>query len=145
MSAEAKVYDLDQVAVIYGGVPLEGGTGEGGFITITPAAMDFEDVVGSDGSVTRSKTGNKKYDVTITVLPTSGINAILATFREVDLASSNGGGIVPMVVKDLSGLDIFVAEKAWIKGPPEKAYGKTAADREWPITAFASVNFTGGA
>jgi hypothetical protein len=80
----------------------------------------------------------------LSVLQTSAINAILSTFRVVDVGSANGGGIVPLVVKNLGGLDLFVAEKAWIKGPPEQGFGKTAKTYEWPIHAFASVNFAGG-
>lgn len=145
MAGEFKVYDLDAVSFILGGIPISGGAGEGGFLEIEPLAPDFDTTVGVDGSVSRSKTGNMAHRVKVICLQTSGINAILNGLLVVDRTAGNGAGVVPIAIADLQGLSLLVGPTAWVEGKPKQAYGRKAGDHEWSIMVVNPlVDFAGG-
>lgn len=94
-------YDLKDVTFIFGGIPIEGGKGEGGFLEIEPDEASFITVKGADGTVTRSSTGNTLYHISVFCSQKSRINTILMTFLATDQLASNGAGVVPAAIKDL--------------------------------------------
>lgn len=143
-----KVYDLDSVSVVFGAVPLKGGSGEGGFISIEPAGPDFKTKVGADGTVTRSKVGpkgNRLFMVKIKLMQSSPINALLAALNLTDCEASGGAGIVPLAIADLQGLSLFSTAESWIEGKPTQLYNQEAGDVEWTIVAVDPLtSFVGG-
>lgn len=142
---EFKVYDLDQVTCSFAGIPIEAGFGEGGALKIEQQDPDFVNKVGSDGSVTRSKTNKRLTKITVTVLQTATINAALSTLNNVDRAASNGAGVAPLLIRDRQGLSVFAAGESWLEGPPMSVeYGTEATDREWIIWAARPERFDGG-
>lgn len=142
--SEFKIYDLENVSIIFGGIPLDSGFGEGGAVKIAQEEPGFVNKVGSDGSVTRSKTGKKLTKVTITCLQTSSINSKLSVIHNIDLAAKNGAGVVPMLINDNGGLSLFAAQEAWIEGWPETPYNTDAGDHEWVIWCAKPERFVGG-
>lgn len=143
MTAEAKIFDLDQYNVNFLGVPLSG-YGEGGAVKIEKVDPTFTHKVGQDGTVIRSKKLNKLYKITITLIQGSQANAILSTINNLDEASSNGAGVGPFTASDLvQGTSLFVAGQAWIEGPPPAEVKNEATDREWILYAADGTQFIG--
>ena len=62
---EFKIYDATEVTLIIAGVPIESGFAEGEFVKLEPSEEAFKMVIGTDGSVTRSKTNNRTAKATV--------------------------------------------------------------------------------
>jgi hypothetical protein len=145
MSDPTKIYDLNEVSLVFLGVPIEGGFGEGGAIKIEQLTPDFVTKEGVDGAVARSKTNKRLTKITVTLLQTSPGNAILSTFSNIDRAASNGAGVGPILIRDRQGLSILAGPEAWLEGPPATVeYTAEATDREWIILANKVERFDGG-
>lgn len=127
-----KVYDPDQVTVTIAGI-LIGGFADGQFIQIEKDTQDFQDVVGTDGEVVRSKSNDKRATVTISLIQTSASNQLLSALLAADKASANGAGVGPLLIRDRSGTSLFTAENAWISKSPSVTFDRTATSREWEI------------
>lgn len=128
-----KVYDADQVSVIVGGVPIDAGFADGEFLRIEQETDDFEDVVGTDGEVTRSKTNDRRATATIILMQTSSSMQHLSALSNLDRLTPNGAGIVPFMVRDRNGGTLYEAEHAWVRRPPDASFDRMATSREWTI------------
>lgn len=144
MSEATKIYDLDQVTLVFLGIPIEGGFGEGQAIKIEQLDPDFTTKVGADGSVARSKTNKRLTKVTVTLLQTSSGNAALSTLLNIDRKASNGAGVGPILIRDRQGTSLFAGGDAWIEGPPVAEYNAEATNREWTIMVGQPERFDGG-
>lgn len=147
---DTKEYDADQVFVSFGGVQLSKGAGasgyaEGIFITIEPEGDIFDDVAGTDGTVTRSKTNERRFTATLrTMQSNSSTNGYLSTVMQEDESLPNGAGILALVVQDLQGTTIFEASKAWVKAWPKQDFDRNAKEREWVFRGVRNNIFVGG-
>lgn len=140
-----KIYDLGSISCSFLGIPIEDGFGENSAIKIERLRPDYESKEGADGEITRFSTGSKKCKITITLMQTSSGNAALATINQLDVHSDNGAGVGPFMLKDKQGLSLFLAEKAWIVGPPAEAeYTNEVKEREWVLECQESQRFDGG-
>lgn len=129
-------YNPDQVVIYLGGRLIQG-FADGEFMVITPMSPAFEEVVGTDGEVARSRTNDRRKKVVIKLLQTSKSNADLTALHKSDLNTPNGAGVGAFLAQDLSGFTIHKAEKAWIVSDPESNWDRTAKAREWEIhTSF---------
>ena len=126
-----KTYDSKQVAVIFGGVPLEG-FAAGSRVTLTPSAKAFTKQVGSDGESTRSKTNDSTYTVKLSLHQSSLSNDFLSAKHNADLATP-GGITDPLFIKDLLSGTTYIAKNAWLTGFPENAFEAEAGALEWEI------------
>lgn len=144
MAEDAKTYDLDQVAINFALQDLGQGFGEGAAIKFEKTKETFTEKEGADGSVARSKTGSKLWKVTVTLLNTSGGNAILSGIHTLDENAPNGAGMGPLLVKDLGGKSLFISSKAWIRTWPNLELNAEASNVEWVIMAAGAVPFWGG-
>jgi hypothetical protein len=138
----AKTYDPSQVAIIVGGYNITG-FADGSFITVARNADAFALYVGTDGEGTRAKSNNKSGRITITLAQSSDSNAILSGIATLDELSNNG--IVPLLIKDNSGLSLYAAETAWIVKTPDSEFGREVGSREWiletdNLSAFVAGN-----
>ncbi len=138
-----KTYDANEVALIMAGSPISG-LADGTFVTVAQNEDSFSLVIGSDGEGARSKNNNESAIVTFTLLQTSESNAVLAALHNLDIASANGDGIGPLLVKDNSGVSLYTAEKAWIRKPPDAEFGREVGSREWVIETHKLINLTAG-
>ncbi len=143
MSGDVKIYDPENVDVIYAGVPLSG-FAEDTFVTIEAEADDWFEVDGVDGDLTRSKNMAQKYKVTFHLLSSSKSNAHLSALRALDVSETGGAGVSPIMIRDRNGTSLFVADKAWIMKPPTATYGKQASAREWTVRVKGAQFFDGG-
>ncbi len=147
---DVKEYDADQVFVSFGGVQLSRGAGasgyaEGTFVIIEPEGQIFDDVAGTDGTVTRSKTNERRGTVTLRTMQSNSVtNGYLSSVAQEDEALPNGAGILSLVVQDLQGTTIFEASKAWVREWPKQEFDRSAKEREWVFRVVRNNIFVGG-
>lgn len=142
--SSAKVYDADQVVMVFMGIPISSGYADGEFLTIEQEAQDFETKVGTDGEVTRSKTNNRHAIIKVKLMQSSDGNEALSAINNVDIAASGGLGIGPMLIKDLQGTTLYTAAKCWIARPPDVSFDRTATAREWTLECAQLLRLDGG-
>ena len=126
-------YDADQLALELGGIIIDSGFADGSFVKIEPDSMDFTYLLGTDGSVTRSKTKNQVLKVTISLMQSSYINDKLSALRLLDKLAPNGAGTAPFTMRDLNGTTLVAGAHAWIAGIPVIENDRAAKSRDWPI------------
>ncbi len=132
--AGTKDYSANEVDLIIGVIKIDSGFADGPFLRITPEADDYDDEAGADGEVVRSKSNDKRADVQVILQQTSAGNNALRAMRAAGLLIPNGGGIVPILVRDKnSGSALWTGEHCWIKRRPNAEFGKVAGTREWTI------------
>jgi hypothetical protein len=142
-AGDLKVYDPDQIRVNLAGLPLSGWA-DGEFVRIERESDAFDDVVGTDGEVTRSKTNDHRATVTLRLMQSSDSNDLLSSLYNLDRNSPNGAGVGPLLIRDAGGRSLFVAEKAWIRRPPDVVFDRTATEREWVIRCANLIETHGG-
>jgi len=138
-----RIYDSNEVQVAFGGVPVEG-YADGDFITITHASDAFSSVVGTDGTVARSKTNDLRADIEIRLMNTSPTNAALSAIYQADRNAPGGAGVGAFLCVDLNGTSLYAAGNAWIKRAPDPVFGREANERVWLLECDALQDFTGG-
>lgn len=144
MSNETRVFDLDQLTMTFGNILLDDGFADGETCTIVRDAESFTAVVGSDGSVTRSKTRNKLTTVTIKLMQSSPLNEQLSALLELDENTPGGAGVGSLLVRDRqSGLTQSHLPKAWIVKPPDQSFDRTATAREWQFKGIGNIKIGG--
>lgn len=138
-----KVYDADQVSLVFMGVPIDSGYADGEFVSVEQSEQDFDVVVGTDGEVTRSKTGNRHAVIKLKLMQSSSGNALLSAINNLDVGAPGGSGIGPMLIKDRQGTSLYTASKCWIAKPPDVSFDRTATPREWTLECANLVRFDG--
>lgn len=136
-----KTYNPAQVALVFNGHEISG-YADGSFVTVARDEDAFALTTGSSGEGVRSKSNNKSGTITVTLLQSSGSNAFLSGFAELDELS--GGGQGALLVKDNSGDSLHVCESAWIQKVPDAEYGREAGSREWVFRTDNLVSHVGG-
>lgn len=139
-----KVYEPDQIVITLGTIILSG-YADGTFISIDNNEDAFTLQMGTDGEGTRSKSNNQSATITFSLMQSSSVNALLSALHNTDINTAGGDGIVPLLVKDLQGNDLYTAEKAWIRKAPAVEYAREATVREWTVETEKLVRVDGGA
>lgn len=141
--AATKTYDASQVTVAVAGLVLKG-YADGEFLRIEPEADDFDDVAGTDGEVSRSKTNDTRATATIILMQTSESNAALDALSKADRNLPGGAGIGPFYVRDRSGYSVHTASACWIRRRPNVTFDRTPTTREWVVRLADYESFEGG-
>ncbi len=136
-------YDSDQIAILFGAIKVESGFADGSFCKISHDEKRFTYVVGTDGSVTRSKTQNRVAKVSLFLMQSSPLNDQLSAMVILDELAPNGAGIAPFGLKDVNGTTLVGCLHAWIEGFPEMEYDRSAKQREWTIILADPKIFVG--
>lgn len=123
-------YDPKRVQVIFGARQLSG-FADDSIISIAPHGEGMQLYVGADGEVGRSIDPDHTFEVTISLATTSKSNTYLSGIYNLDRAT--GKGMMPLLIKDLSGDTLFFAEQAWVSNFPEAGRGRTIDTQEWVI------------
>ena len=123
-------YDPKSVIVSVGGVPISG-YADGTFIEISRDDVAFTKVVGADGNTSRVKSNNTGGTLTITLQQTSPSNDILSAFAQADELTNSG--VVPILVKDLSGNSIYFSATGWIQKYPDSIFANEINTRAWVL------------
>lgn len=136
-----KTFDFKQVANIFGGRIL-GGFADGEVITLEPQSDAFSEFVGADGEITRSKSNNNLWILTVRLSQTSDSNDIMTGFYLAD--KNSNAGVVPYLMKDNNGRTLVSCEQAYIKRAPSISMGVETGVREWQIALANPDIFVGG-
>lgn len=121
-------YDPRRVEIIYGTKRLTG-MADDDMVTIEPLGDGAVQYVGADGEVARSMDPNRTYKITVNLASTSKSNDYLSKVYNLD--RKTGNGILPLMVKDLSGTTLFSAEEAYIVNYPQAKKGREIDGQEW--------------
>lgn len=150
MSNTASFWDLKDFTFILGGVPMHDadiGKAEN-FVSVEWDSPDYEDVVGSDGHVTRYNTNDNRATITLRTMQTSGLNDRLMAILAADRLTPNGAAVGGVLLADGQGRHVISAAQAWLSGPPGGLeFGKEPSDYEWVIRcadAKGAATFHGG-
>ena len=125
-----RTYDPKQVVVSIGGVPMSG-FADGTFLLVDRDEQMFSKIVGADGTTTRVKSNNRSGTMTLTLKQSSPSNDVLSGFAALDELSNTG--VVPVLIKDLSGNSIFFSATGWIQKYASSEFGKEINNREWVL------------
>ena len=136
-----KTYDPKGVVATVGGIPISG-YADGTFINISRQNDAYSSVAGADGEVSRAKSNDKRGELTLTLLQTSLSNDVLSGIAQLDERSNSG--VVPIMVKDISGLTTFFSGSGWIRKVPDSEFGKEISNREWAFELAEMDVFVGG-
>ena len=139
-----KIYDADQISLNIVGIPITSGYADGEFLRIEKETDDFTDVVGTDGSVTRSKTKDERATITVVLMQTADSNAVLAALSQADRAASNGAGVGALFARDRQGTSLYEADECWISKSADATFDREATAREWICRVAKLRDFTGG-
>ena len=136
-----KTFDPANLIISVGGVPLSG-FADGSFLTVDRDEQAFTKVIGADGYTTRVKSNNRSGFMTVTLAQSSGSNDVLSGFAQLDEISNSG--IVPVLIKDLSGNSIYFSATGWVQKIPSSEFSKELTNREWTIDLVDIDMFVGG-
>ena len=139
---DMRVYDSDQVFCSVAGVPISG-FADGEWLRIERETAKFDDVVGTDGEVTRSKTNDDRATITVRLMQSSPTNDLLSAIHLSDANTPGGVGVGPFLLIDRQGTTLVNAEKCWISKEPNISLDRTATEREWTIRCAKLISFHG--
>lgn len=137
---------LDVQASIYGpggNVSLAGdeaGVAEGG-ITIDPTGERSKMTIGADGSVMHSLVGDKSGKVTVKLLKTSSVNAMLQVMYNFQTSTGAQHGMNTIVIRDVARGDVITCQNCAFAKQPSLTYASDAGVMEWTfnVGAISSV------
>lgn len=136
-----RTFDPKSVIITVGGVPMSG-FADGTFLEVTADTQQFTKVIGADGFVTRVKTNNYGGVMTLTLGQTSPSNDVLSGFLAADRISNLG--VVPILIKDLSGTTILFSATGWLQQFADVTFGNTNNNRAWNFDLAEMDIFIGG-
>ena len=130
---EVKSWDAKEVTVSIAGLLIDSGFADGEFLRIEQDTDDWGDVVGTDGEVARFKTNDRRANVALILLQTSGGNDLLSGLSKLDMSAPNGAGIGAFLVRDRQGTSLYRGKAAWVKKGPNVSMGREVTGREWTL------------
>lgn len=134
-------FDPASVVITVGGIPMSG-YADGTFALLSRSVDAWSMVTGADGLTTRVKSNDRSGTLTLTLAQTSPSNDALSAFAIDD--ELNNSGVVPILIKDLSGSTILFSATGWVQKFPDVEYSNILTDREW-ILGLADIDiFVGG-
>jgi hypothetical protein len=142
-AGDLRNYDSDQYFLSVAGIPISG-YADGEFVRVERDNPAFDDVVGTDGEVTRSKTNDGRATATVRLMQTSPSNDLLSALHNSDKAAPGGVGVGPFLLQDLQGTTILFGEKCWIMKEPDLSLDRTATEREWEVRIANLISTHGG-
>lgn len=136
-----RTFDPKAVIVTIGGVPMSG-FADGTFLEITADVPQFTKTTGADGYVTRVKSNDYGAVMTLTLSQSSPSNDVLSAIFNADRLTN--AGVVPILIKDMSGTSVIFAATGWIQQFPDTSFGNEINDRAWIFDLANADLFIGG-
>ena len=137
-----KVYSADEVTVTFAGILLEA-ENDDAFVSIEKTNETFTPRTGINGHMTRSRTNDGLYRVTVTLPQSSDKNILLSSLHNGDKLV-NGAGVAPFTVTDTNGTTNFISPEAWIVTDPTVAFAAESDAYEWTFDCSAGKMIVGG-
>ena len=122
-----------QFTISLGGLSIERGYADGEFFRAEPQADTVQSVVGTDGEVAVSVSGDQRWDVTIRLLETSDENMKLTQLYNLKKRGSGATGMFPFLGKDADTGEVLTGTDACVVRPPTLSKDRTATVREWKL------------
>lgn len=127
------------------GIMITSGYADGEYLTLEQMSADFEEIVGTDGEVTRSMTNDRRAKIVVKLMQTSSGNAALSALNNTDRSlPGNGAGVGPMLIRDRNGNSLYTASQCWIAKPPDVKLDRKATSREWELHCADLTRLDGG-
>ena len=139
--AQSTTYDPALVVASFAGIPISG-YADGTFVSVERNNESYTLMVGAGGEAARSRSRNSSGKVTFTLMATSPVNDYRSAVWHADELLGTGVGSV--IVKDMSGGTLCIANNAWVQKGPKVEYGKEISTREWTIEAESIYINAGG-
>ena len=139
----AKFYDPNAILIYFAGNRIQG-FADGEFLNYDRMSPGFQDVVGTDGEVARSKSNDTRIKVMIKLMQTAASNLVLSSVHNTDLNAPNGAGVGTLLIQDLQGFTYVSCAQAWIVKYPTGSNERTAKPREWELHGIAQTYVEGG-
>lgn len=140
--AAVATYAFKDVVVLVNGVPITGFADGNDAVSVERDREAFTKLVGADGDVMALRSADRSGTAMLKLLQSSISNTYLTTFLKIQDAGVLSP--VPFSVKDLNGLDLVIAEAAFVAGPPKAIYGAEHNAREWKLVLSAVDIFMAG-
>lgn len=135
-------YNPDSVKVLVAGIMNVGGFVDGTFIDISKDVVPFSSVRLPDGTVSRLYNNDQTYTIRISLHSGSDSNDFLTKLWYLDEITQRGK--FPLLVKDLSGSDLFFSTNTWVEQPPAIVKSNGVDTRTWILKSSSAVINIGG-
>lgn len=135
-------YGFKHVVCLIDGTPQTGFADGDSPISIERNVDAFSLLVGADGEQAALFNADKSGVAILQFLQTSRSNAFLSAKLKIQDAGQLSP--FPFAVKDTKGLDLAIAESAFVVGPPRLVYGQGHNAREWRLVLGAVEIFAAG-
>jgi len=129
-------YCPEDVNCLAFGIPLNG-FADGTFISINKDRIPFSSTEMPDGTISRLYTNSQTYTISLTFHRGSTSNDVLTKLWQLDEISQVGK--FPLLIKDLSGTDIFFSTNTWIEGIPSMVQSTNFDTRTWVLRSSQAV------
>lgn len=129
-------YSPDDVNCLAFGIPLSGFS-DGTFITISKDKVPFSTTETADGISARLYTNSQTYTISLTFHRGSTSNDVMTKLWQLDEISR--AGKFPLLIKDLSGTDLFFSTNTWIEGIPNMVQSTNFDTRTWILRSSQAV------
>ena len=142
----SRTFDPKRYVISFAGILLNKGVSDGTVLTVASVTPGFSSKVGVDGTVTRSRSHDKRKTAALTLMCSSEVNDRLSALYNADRdpAQPNGRGVGAFYVQDLSGTTVLSCPKAWISDDPDMTIEATASTREWSFELSEVVDMIHG-
>lgn len=135
-------YNPDEVKVVVAGLMNLDGFIDGTFINISKDVVPFSSVRLPDGTVSRLYNNDQTYTVRLTLHSGSGSNDFLTKLWYLDEITQRGK--FPLMIKDLSGSDLFFSTSTWVEQPPAIVKSANVDARTWILKSSSALINIGG-
>lgn len=138
MPVQLATFDITQVIVTFGVIPINGYAGDGDALTVEYPDERETITTGADGSVVVSRSASKRARVTLRLGRASPAIPLL---RAAKASETRLTRVQPFRIRDLGGGVVYQAAQAWIGPPPAPSFSANAPVEEWIIECadFESV------
>lgn len=134
-------YSADDVIVDFGGFSLHGFQ-KGTFVKLSHNSDLAKLSMGADGEAVLVRYVDDSAKIEITLQMDSAANdwlsAQAAAFR------ASGGGILPLMIKDLTGRTLHSAAHSWVAKWPDTEFSDEDSPRVWTLETESMQHFVGG-
>lgn len=129
-----QTYSADQVVLNVCGQLINSGYADGDFVSVARNTEVWGTKVGTDGTVTRFKLGDKSGIVKVMLGQESAGNAILNQILKLSEQSPNGQDVGVFRLTDKrTGAVIASAAACWVAKYPEVKRAREPSDYEWEL------------
>lgn len=140
-----KTYDPKYYVVTFKGHQIQG-PADGTFIKVSRMTDTVSSEAGAYGDVVRTRSHDRRGEVTITLLASSPSNDALSAFAAAgELGLEPDADVGPFMLKDINGTTVCLASEAWVRKPADVEGAKEHTPREWVLECAKLEMLVGGA